>query len=65
MATSEQKQKPADAGGGDDAAAQPASMKDKSDSLKEDLDELLDEIDEVLEKNAAEFVKNFVQRGGE
>jgi len=29
------------------------------------LDELLDEIDEVLETNAEEFVKNYVQKGGE
>ena len=28
-------------------------------------DELLDEIDAVLEKNAAEFVKGFVQKGGQ
>ncbi|MDP9405481.1 MAG: ubiquitin-like protein Pup [Actinomycetota bacterium] len=30
-----------------------------------DVDELLDEIDEVLEENAEEFVKNYVQKGGE
>lgn len=26
---------------------------------------IIDEIDEVLEENAAEFVKGYVQRGGE
>ncbi|HIE21512.1 MAG TPA: ubiquitin-like protein Pup, partial [Acidimicrobiia bacterium] len=26
---------------------------------------LLDEIDEVLEENAEEFVKNYVQKGGQ
>ena len=31
----------------------------------EEIDDLLDEIDEVLEENAAEFVKNYVQKGGE
>jgi ubiquitin-like protein Pup len=31
----------------------------------EALDDLLDEIDEVLEENAEEFVKNYVQKGGE
>ncbi len=31
----------------------------------EDLDELLDEIDSVLEENAEDFVKNYVQKGGE
>ena len=33
--------------------------------LKAELDDLLDEIDEVLEENAEEFVKNYVQKGGE
>ena len=33
--------------------------------LQEDIDHLVDEIDEVLEENAAEFVKNYVQKGGE
>jgi ubiquitin-like protein Pup len=33
--------------------------------LKEEMDALVDEIDEVLEENAEEFVKNYVQRGGE
>ena len=30
-----------------------------------DVDELLDEIDEVLEENAEEFVRNYVQKGGQ
>jgi ubiquitin-like protein Pup len=29
------------------------------------LDDLLDEIDQVLEENAEEFVKNYIQKGGE
>lgn len=33
--------------------------------LKDDLDDLLDEIDDALETNAEEFVKNYVQKGGE
>ena len=33
--------------------------------LTEEMDELVDEIDKVLEENAAEFVKNYVQKGGE
>ncbi len=33
--------------------------------LKEDADKLIDEIDDVLEENAEEFVKNYVQKGGE
>ena len=31
----------------------------------EKLDELLDEIDQVLEENAEEFVRNYIQKGGE
>lgn len=31
----------------------------------DELDALLDEIDEVLETNAEEFVRNYIQKGGE
>ena len=37
----------------------------KSSEATEKLDDLLDEIDSVLEENAEEFVKNYVQKGGE
>lgn len=33
--------------------------------LADDLDDLLDEIDEVLEANAEDFVKSYIQKGGE
>lgn len=33
--------------------------------LKNELDEILDQIDDVLEENAEEFVRNYVQKGGE
>lgn len=33
--------------------------------LKAEIDEILDEIDEVLETNAEEFIKSYVQQGGE
>ncbi len=36
-----------------------------ADKLKADLDGLLDEIDEVLESNAEDFVKSYVQKGGQ
>jgi ubiquitin-like protein Pup len=42
----------------------PAST-ERSDRLKGELDDLLDEIDEVLETNAEEFVKSYIQKGGE
>ncbi len=33
--------------------------------LTDDVDALLDEIDDVLETNAEDFVKSFIQKGGE
>ena len=33
--------------------------------LTDDIDSVLDEIDGVLEANAEEFVRGFVQKGGE
>ena len=38
---------------------------ERGEELKAELDDLLDEIDDVLETNAEEFVKNYVQKGGE
>ena len=49
---------------GDGAAANPEVAK-KGKKIKEDIDKLLDEIDDILEENAEEFVKSYVQRGGE
>jgi ubiquitin-like protein Pup len=46
----------------DDAA--PATS-ETGEKLKADLDDLLDEIDEVLETNAEDFVKSYVQKGGQ
>ena len=37
----------------------------RGDQLKADLDDLLDEIDDVLEENAEEFVRNYIQKGGQ
>ena len=34
-------------------------------ALVDEIDGILDEIDAVLEKNAEEFVKSYVQKGGE
>ena len=42
----------------------PPSTK-SGEKIKAELDELLDEIDGVLEENAEEFVKSYVQKGGE
>lgn len=37
----------------------------QGEKIKAELDDLLDEIDEVLESNAEEFVKSYVQKGGQ
>ena len=42
----------------------PASSR-KGEELKAELDDLLDEIDEVLDENAEEFVRSYVQKGGQ
>ena len=42
-----------------------ASRVKTGEKLKGELDDLLDEIDEVLETNAEEFVKSYVQKGGQ
>ncbi len=54
--------KPAQEGEGGSGSAELAK---KGTKIKEDIDKLLDEIDDILEENAEEFVKNYVQRGGE
>ena len=41
------------------------SPSEVGEDLTERIDDLLDEIDSVLEENAEEFVKNYVQKGGE
>jgi ubiquitin-like protein Pup len=45
------------------APAEDAS--DRKERLDEDVDAILDEIDDVLEENAEDFVRSFVQKGGQ
>jgi len=64
----EQERKQVQKKGGDDAAdtdAGQVSATSKAAELKEEMDDILDEIDSVLEENAEEFVKSYVQKGGE
>jgi len=49
----------------EDAPAQQGDVTERHEALSEDVDAILDEIDEVLEENAEEFVRAFVQKGGE
>ena len=38
---------------------------ERHEKLTDDVDDLLEEIDSVLEENAEEFVRGYVQKGGE
>lgn len=40
-------------------------VQERNEKLTDDVDAILDEIDEVLEENAEEFVRSYVQKGGE
>ena len=69
MAERTQKQKPTTTGRTDprneeELADAPASTA-TGEKLKAELDDLLDEIDDVLETNAEDFVKSYVQKGGQ
>ena len=48
----------------EEESAAPAS-KEADNALDGDVDAILDEIDGVLESNAEDFVKSFVQKGGQ
>jgi ubiquitin-like protein Pup len=64
MPEREQKKKPAPKERVEETADVDAPAK-QGEKIKEELDDLLDEIDSVLEENAEEFVRNYVQKGGE
>jgi ubiquitin-like protein Pup len=49
-----------------DAAPAPAdAVSDRKEQLDEDIDAILEDIDDVLETNAEDFVKSFIQKGGQ
>jgi prokaryotic ubiquitin-like protein Pup len=50
--------------GEDEAGAAPAGQ-ERREKLGEDVDAILDEIDDVLEENAEDFVRAYVQKGGQ
>ena len=54
-------------GGGDDdeAAGGDAAGQERRDKLAADTTDILDEIDDVLETNAEDFVRAYVQKGGQ
>lgn len=61
----EQKRTQKRSGGGSEDDAGQVTAASKGEKLKEEMDDILDEIDSVLEENAEEFVKSYVQKGGE
>ena len=64
MAEREQKRKSAPERSDDVVEEVPATSA-TGEKLKAELDDLLDEIDDVLEQNAEDFVKSYVQKGGQ
>jgi ubiquitin-like protein Pup len=42
-----------------------SDVTERKEQLDEDIDAILDEIDDVLETNAEDFVKSFIQKGGQ
>ena len=62
MAGQEQK---APRGRGDEPDEAPPPPPPQAQVKDDDVDAILDEIDDVLETNAEEFVKGFVQKGGQ
>lgn len=42
-----------------------SEVAERHEKLSEDVDAILDEIDDVLESNAEDFVRAFVQKGGQ
>ena len=65
MAEREQKKKKQAPTKSDDVVEDVPTKSESGEKIKAELDDLLDEIDEVLEVNAEDFVKSYVQKGGE
>jgi ubiquitin-like protein Pup len=49
----------------EDTTAAEGGVAERKEKLDEDIDAILDEIDDVLEVNAEDFVKSFIQKGGQ
>jgi ubiquitin-like protein Pup len=65
MAEREQKRKPAPQRDEEEVVEDAPGISEKGEKIKAELDDLLDEIDEVLESNAEDFVRSYVQKGGQ
>jgi len=49
----------------DEVVEETPAASEAGEKIKDEIDDLLDEIDEVLETNAEDFVKSFIQKGGQ
>jgi prokaryotic ubiquitin-like protein Pup len=47
------------------SAESTTDVAERHEKLTEDVDAILDDIDDVLETNAEDFVRSFVQKGGQ
>jgi ubiquitin-like protein Pup len=65
MAEREQKRKASTPVREEEVVEEAPATSEQGEKIKAELDDLLDEIDEVLETNAEDFVKAYVQKGGE
>jgi prokaryotic ubiquitin-like protein Pup len=65
MAERELKRKSAPSRTETEVADEAPVTSERGEKIKAELDDLMDEIDEVLEDNAEEFVRNYVQKGGQ
>jgi ubiquitin-like protein Pup len=65
MAERTHKNKPSSERTSQELSTDAPAPSEAGEKLKAELDDLLDEIDEVLETNAEEFVKSYVQKGGQ
>ncbi len=64
MAEREQRRKPVPSRH-DEVVEEAPPHSERGEKIKTELDDLLDEIDEVLEVNSEEFVRSYVQKGGQ
>jgi ubiquitin-like protein Pup len=65
MAERELKKKQTTTRGDEEVVEEAPATTERGDKLKADIDDLLDEIDEVLEENSEDFVRSYVQKGGQ
>ena len=61
----EQTRRQGGGGSDEDEAGADAAGQERRDKLATETDDLLDEIDGVLETNAEDFVRSYVQKGGQ